>query len=197
MCESYGKLDREHMMKPFCVIRWLNCDEYHAHSDACCYMRAMRWSDSLNQKSIISAHDTMEEAQKEVDKLEKKTTTEFAKAILPLNQRKVHMASGMAFEKFVKEVYPQKEWKFPFQSSPEFVPSVTAALCQICEDAVETWLSGINGKHYHISVTSLIRHFAHKGLIPEGHYLVIANPKMYGDRLSDESAYEGNAKGVF
>lgn len=199
MCSRHGKLDREHTMKAFCVVRWLNCDEYHAHSDDCCYMRAMSWTDTLNQKSIISMHDTLGEAEKEIDRMKrkKKTTTKLATATLPINTHDIHMASGKAFENFVKEVYPQKVWKFPVQASPVFVPTAIKVACQICEDAIETWLSGINGKHYHVSATTLIRHFTHKGLIPEGHYLVIANPKSYGNKLSDESAYQGNAKGVF
>ncbi len=134
-------------------------------------------------------------------KRKNKTTTELAehrdavdRHTLPINSQNIHMVSGRAFEKFVVEVYPRKVWAFPFQASPVFVPTAIKAPCQICEDAVETWLSGINGKHYHVSVTALIRHFTHKGLIPEGHYLVITTKSH---QLSDESAYQGNAKGVF
>lgn len=122
-------------------------------------------------------------------KRNKKTTT------LPINSQNVHMVSGKAFEKFVNDSYPTKVWAFPFQASPVFVPTARKAPCKICEDAIETWLSGINGKHFHVSVTALIRHFAHKGLIPEGNYLVIGNPK-FGHGLSDEAAYQGSAKGV-
>ncbi len=116
---------------------------------------------------------------------------------LPTNKQTTRLVSGKAFEDFVNTVYPNKFWKFPFQSSPVFVPHASAKACRICEGAIETWLSGINGKHYHVSSTSLIRHFSHKGLIPEGNYLVISNPKMFDHRLSDESAYEGKCKGVF
>lgn len=126
--------------------------------------------------------------------MKRKKITELAD-VLPINTQKVHMVSGRAFEKFVNDSYPIKAWAFPFQASPVFVPTARKAPCKICEAAVETWLSGINGKHFHVSVTALIRHFAHQGLIPEGNYLVITAPK-YGNRLSDESAYQGNAKGV-
>lgn len=116
---------------------------------------------------------------------------------LPVNNQLVRLVSGKAFEEFVKAVYPTKIWKFPHQTSPVFVPSASSTACKICEEAVEAWLKGINGKHYHVSATALVRHFTHRGLIPEGHYLVVSNPKMYGERLSDESAYGGKCKGVF
>lgn len=131
---------------------------------------------------------------------------------LPMNNQLTRLVSGTAFEKFVLEVFPRKEWKFPFQSSPIFVPNASVAKCPTCEDAVGTWLSGINGNHYGVSVTALVRHFTHKGLIPEGSYLLLTNPKSYGvhDRLDgheldreaiaagasyDESTVEG-PKGV-
>ncbi len=118
---------------------------------------------------------------------------------LPMNNQLTSLVSGKAFEKFVLEVFPRKVWKFPFQSSPVFVPNASLAKCPTCEDAVETWLSGINGNHYHVSVTALIRHFTHKSLIPEGSYLLLTNPKSYGESiaagLSDESTVEGS-KGV-
>jgi len=53
-------------MKPYIVIRWLGCDEYHAHSDSCCYLRAMRWHADLNQRAILSWHGTLEEAQEAI-----------------------------------------------------------------------------------------------------------------------------------
>ena len=143
---------------------------------------------------------------------------------LPMNNQLTRLVCGMAFEKFVLEVFPRKEWKFPFQSSPIFVPNASVAKCPTCEDAVGTWLSGINGNrfygvgavfngnHYGVSVTALVRHFTHKGLIPEGSYLLLTHPKSYGvhDRLDgheldreaiaagasyDESTVEG-PKGV-
>ncbi len=125
--------------------------------------------------------------------------TEPNAANLPMNNQLTRLVSGTAFEKFVIEVYPRKVWKFPFQSSPVYVPNAKTIVCPTCEDAVETWLSGINGKHYHVSVTALIRHFTHKGLIPEGSYLLLTTPRSYAERiaagLSDESTVEG-PKGV-
>ena len=118
-----------------------------------------------------------------------------------MNKQATWLVSGQAFEKFVHEVFPNRIWKFPFQSSPVFVPSATVKPCCICEDVIETWASGINGRHYHVSASVLVRHFTHKGLIPPGTYLLLSNLKMYGERvpagLSDESTYKGNTKGVF
>lgn len=118
---------------------------------------------------------------------------------LPVNNQLTRLVSGKAFEKFVLEVFPRKVWSFPHQASPIFVPSASTQTCKTCEDAVATWESGINGKHYLVSVTALVRHFSAKGLIPEGNYLLLTNPESYSqqivDRLSDESTVEG-PKGV-
>ncbi len=118
---------------------------------------------------------------------------------LPVNNQLTRLVSGKAFQKFVLEVFPRKVWSFPFQASPVFVPGATTVPCQVCEDAVETWESGMNGKHYLVSVTALVRYFSARGLIPEGHYLLLTNLESYAERidagLSDESTVEG-PKGV-
>ncbi len=119
---------------------------------------------------------------------------------LPVNNQLTRLVSGAAFEKFVLEVFPNKIWTFPYQTSPVFVPNASTQACKVCEDAVETRTSGINGKHYHVSVVALIRHFSARGLIPEGHYLLLSNPKSHvveqnNAGLSDESTVEG-PKGV-
>lgn len=120
--------------------------------------------------------------------------------ILPTNSQSVRLVSGKAFEEFVDAIFPNKMWKFPFQSSPIFVPGANVKPCQTCEAAIETWVSGINGRHYHVSAVTLVRHFSAKGLIAAGNYLLISDPKSYGERLSggfpDESTVEG-PKGVF
>lgn len=120
--------------------------------------------------------------------------------ILPTNSQSVRLVSGKDFQEFVEAIFPNKVWKFPFQSSPVFVADASVKPCQICEAAIETWVSGINGKHYHVSAVTLVRHFTAKGLISAGNYLLISNPESYSERiagsLSDESTVEG-PKGVF
>lgn len=120
--------------------------------------------------------------------------------ILPTNSQSVRLVSGKDFEQFVDAIFPNKMWKFPFQSSPVFVPGASVKVCQTSEAAIETWVSGINGRHYHVSAVTLVRHFSAKGLIPAGNYLLVSNPESYGERiaggLSDESTVEG-PKGVF
>ncbi len=118
---------------------------------------------------------------------------------LPVNNQLTRLVSGKAFEKFVLEVFPRKVWSFPHQASPVFVPGATIKSCKTCEAAVETWESGINGKHYLVSVTALIRYFSARSLIPEGNYLLLTNLESYsqqiGAGLSDESTVAG-PKGV-
>ncbi|MEK0340308.1 MAG: hypothetical protein QQN46_08860, partial [Nitrosopumilus sp.] len=65
--------------------------------------------------------------------------------------------------------------------------------------AVETWASGINGRHFEVSSTALLRHLCSKELIPEGNYLLLETPASYDERitndLSDEATIDGS-KGV-
>lgn len=123
------------------------------------------------------------------------------KTQLPLIDELVRIVSGADLESLVNATFvKRKPWAFCMQTTPVFVPSVLREPHQISEDAVETWLSGMNGKHYHVSSTSLIRHLCAKGLIPEGNYLILADPNLYVymnrlSALSDESTVEG-PKGV-
>jgi len=117
-----------------------------------------------------------------------------------MKNKLVRIVHGVELARLVRETFPGKSWKFSGQASPVFVPSVNNIPHKISEDAVETWASGINGRHYEVSSTALVRHLCAKGLIPEGNYLLLANLASYDEssiiRPSDESAIDG-PKGVF
>lgn len=116
---------------------------------------------------------------------------------LAMKNRLVRIVHGVELARMVRHTFPGKPWKFCGQSSPVFVPAVSNTPHQISEDAVETWVSGINGRHYEVSSTALVRCLCAKGLIPEGNYLLLETPANYSDinNLSDESTVDG-PKGV-
>lgn len=111
---------------------------------------------------------------------------------LPMKNKLVRIILGGDLERLVNHTFSHKSWKFCGQISPHYVASVTRTPEKISEDAVETWKSGINGRHHQVSPTSLIRHLCAKGLIPEGNYLILPNPQFpYKSRLSDEAVMDG------
>jgi len=115
---------------------------------------------------------------------------------LPMKNKLVRIILGGDLERLVNKTFRDKPWKFCGQTSPHYVPSVTRTPEKISETAVETWKSGINGRHYQVSPTVLIRHMCAKGLIPEGNYLILPNPQFSCEpRLSDEAVMNG-PKGV-
>jgi len=133
-------------------------------------------------------------------KYKEKYMTDTKQAIhLAMKNRLVRIVHGVELASLVRHTFPGKPWKFCDQTSPVYVPGVSNIPHKISEDAVETWASGINGKHYQVSSTALLRHLCSKELVPEGNYLLLANPAAYVDRipgdLSDESTVDG-PKGV-
>lgn len=118
---------------------------------------------------------------------------------LAMKNRLVRIVHGVELARLVRDTFPGQSWKFCAQTSPVYVPAVTSTPHKISEDAVETWASGINGRHFEVSSTALLRHLCAKELIPEGNYLLLETPASYDERitngLSDESTIEGT-KGV-
>ncbi len=114
---------------------------------------------------------------------------------LSMKNRLVRIVHGVELARLVRDTFPGKSWKFCDQTSPVYVPGVSETPHKISEDAVETWASGINGRHYEVSSTALLRHLCAKGLIPEGNYLLLANLASYDIKTTDESTIAG-PKGV-
>ncbi len=136
------------------------------------------------------------EGEKQYTKYKEKYMTNIKQTIgLAMKNRLVRIVHGVELARLVRDTFPGKSWKFCEQASPVFVPSVTNAPHKISEDAVETWVSGINGRHFEVSSTALVRHLCAKELIPEGNYLLLANLASYDERitsgLSDESTIQG------
>lgn len=118
---------------------------------------------------------------------------------MAMKSKLVRIVHGVELARLVRNTFPGKSWKFCDQTSPVYVPGVSETPHKISEDAVETWASGINGRHFQVSSTALLRHLCAKELIPEGNYLLLANLASYDNKttsgLSDESTVEG-PKGV-
>ncbi len=119
---------------------------------------------------------------------------------LAMKNRLVRIVHGVELARLVRDTFPGKSWKFCDQASPVFVPAVTSIPHKISEDAIETWVSGINGRHFEVSSTALVRHLCAKELIPEGNYLLLANLASYDDRIisdiSDESTVQEMNRGL-
>ncbi len=114
---------------------------------------------------------------------------------MAMKNKLVRIVHGVELARLVRHTFPGKSWKFCDQTSPVYVPGVSETPHKISEDAVETWVSGINGRYFQVSSTALLRHLCTKGLIPEGNYLLLANLASYDITTTDESTIAG-PKGV-
>ena len=136
--------------------------------------------------------------EKQYTKYKEESMSDIKQTIgLAMKNRLVRIVHGVELARLVRSTFPGKAWKFCAQSSPVFVPAVTSTPHKISEDAVETWVSGINGRHFEVSSTALVRHLCAKGLIPEGNYLLLETPASYTipNDISDEATIDG-PKGV-
>lgn len=110
---------------------------------------------------------------------------------MAMKNKLVRIVHGVELARLVRNTFPGKSWKFCDQTSPVYVPGVSETPHKISEDAVETWASGINGRHFQVSSTALLRHLCAKELIPEGNYLLLANLASYDIKTTDESTIAG------